>query len=68
MIDLGTLGGTYSYGYGINASGQIAGTASTGGNAADGTMTDLGTLGGRQRGGHWSRLHQRQHSRTRLPL
>lgn len=29
VIDLGTLGGTYSYGYGINASGVVAGGAAT---------------------------------------
>ena len=27
MTDLGTFGGTYSYGYGINASGQVTGAA-----------------------------------------
>jgi probable HAF family extracellular repeat protein len=54
MQDLGTLGGTNSYGYGINASGQVTGGATT----AAGTlhvfvtdpttfaMTDLGTLTG----------------------
>ena len=29
IIDLGTLGGDYSYAYGINDSGQIVGWAST---------------------------------------
>ena len=52
MTDLGTLGGTYSYGYGINASGQVTGEANTAGGASHafldtgGVMTDLGTLGG----------------------
>ncbi|MBK8688346.1 MAG: DUF3466 family protein [Betaproteobacteria bacterium] len=53
MKDLGTLGGQNSYGYGINASGQVTGESSTrsGGEAraflySDGTMQDLGTLGG----------------------
>ncbi len=53
MTDLGTLGGTNSYGYGINAAGQVTGNAYTTGNAAtraflysNGSMTDLGTLGG----------------------
>jgi probable HAF family extracellular repeat protein len=50
---LGTFGGTYSGGYGINDSGQVTGEAYTAGNAAyraflyDGSgMQDLGTLGG----------------------
>jgi probable HAF family extracellular repeat protein len=53
MHDLGTLGGTNSSGYGINASGEVTGYAWTTGNADyhaflyDGTsMHDLGTLGG----------------------
>ena len=29
ITDLGTLGGTYSYGYGINAAGEVAGGAAT---------------------------------------
>src|SRR5262245_57706030 len=53
VIDLGTLGGTRSYGWAINATGQVTGEAWTAGNAgihaffySDGVMTDLGTLGG----------------------
>ena len=58
--DLGTLGGTHSFGNGLNASGQVAGESSTTGDAAthaflwkpttpggaSGTMHDLLTLGG----------------------
>jgi probable HAF family extracellular repeat protein len=50
--DLGTLdGGSTSQAYAINASGQVAGNASTSTGAQhaflyDGTMADLGTLGG----------------------
>ena len=56
ITDLGTLGGTYSYGYGINAAGEVAGGAATrfqtGGVSQtaflwyQGNMTNLGTLGG----------------------
>ncbi len=52
MHDLGTLGGTNSYGYGINSSGTVAGESYTAGNLAnhafryDTSMHDLGTLGG----------------------
>jgi probable HAF family extracellular repeat protein len=56
ITDLGTLGGTYSYGYGINNAGWVSGGAATvsqtGGVAQTaflwhgGHMTNLGTLGG----------------------
>lgn len=59
LHDLGTLGGTNSFGGRINASGQITGFAETAGgqrsaflwtpttpNGASGAMIDLGTLGG----------------------
>ena len=52
VTDLGTLGGSESFAYGINDSGQVAGEAVTVAGAAhaflysNGTMTDLGTLGG----------------------
>src|SRR6476659_7202068 len=58
VYNLGTLGGTYSDGYGINTSGQVAGWSFKSGNGAShafrydgapgagGVMRDLGTLGG----------------------
>jgi len=53
LVDLGTLGGTWSSAYAINASGQIAGTSTLATGAYNAffdtgsQMTDLGTLGGR---------------------
>ena len=50
MVDLGTLGGTSSYGYSINASGQVTGSASTAGGIShafvysNGVLTDLNDL------------------------
>jgi len=53
IIDLGTLGGSYSYAMSINDSGQIAGDATTASHerhavlwTVSGGMQDLGTLGG----------------------
>jgi len=56
ITDLGTLGGAYSYGFGINSAGEVAGGAATatqtGGVSQTGFlwyrghMTNIGTLGG----------------------
>jgi probable HAF family extracellular repeat protein len=53
VIDLGTLGGTYSEADGISDSGWVLGDASTSGDVSEnaflwrnGVMTNLGTLGG----------------------
>jgi probable HAF family extracellular repeat protein len=56
VIDLGTLGGTYSYAYGLNNAGVVAGGAATPSQIGglfqtaflwdDGHLINLGTLGG----------------------
>ena len=58
IYNLGTLGGSYSYGYAMNDAGQAAGFSSTAGSTghrafrytgtpgSGGMMADLGTLGG----------------------
>ena len=65
MYNLGTLGGTDSHGYGINATGQVTGDSDKSGdatthafmwkpstpNGTSGTMHDLGTLGGTESDG-----------------
>ena len=53
IIDLGTLGGSFSVGVGVNNSGQVTGHSETNDRFTfhaflydGGTMQDLGTLGG----------------------
>lgn len=54
MTDIGTLGGTNSYGESINDHGQVVGISDIAGGGShafsyeNGVMTDLGTLGGNQ--------------------
>jgi probable HAF family extracellular repeat protein len=51
VTDLGTLGGPYTEGFGLNNTGQVTGHSSTSDGAqhaflySNGQMTDLGTLG-----------------------
>jgi probable HAF family extracellular repeat protein len=53
MVDLGTLGGSCSFAYGLNGNGQVVGQATLAGDEQDhpyiwehGKMKDLGALGG----------------------
>jgi len=53
MLDLGTLGGTVGFPYGLNNQGQVIGVSNLAGDQVGhpflwdrGTLTDLGTLGG----------------------
>ena len=59
VIDLGTLGGTYSVAYAISQAGQVIGDSTTAGDAdthgfiySGGVMTNLGTLGGTYSSAH----------------
>jgi len=52
LVDLGSLGGGYSYAFGLNDSGQVVGESSLGGGVvhafsySGGSMSDVGTLYG----------------------
>jgi probable HAF family extracellular repeat protein len=60
MIDLGTLGGTAGWPWGLNNKGQVIGQSNLAGDVyfraflwTHGVMTDLGTLGGNKSSARW---------------
>lgn len=60
MIDLGTLGGTFGVGNGLNNRGQVVGFSDVAGDLANhafiwerGVLTDIGTLGGDNSTANW---------------
>ncbi len=60
MIDLGTLGGTAGWPYGLNSRGQVTGQSNLAGDVyfhaflwSRGALTDLGTLGGDNSSARW---------------
>jgi probable HAF family extracellular repeat protein len=60
MIDLGTLGGTFGVGNGLNNRGQVVGFSDVAGDLANhafiwdrGVLTDIGTLGGDTSTANW---------------
>jgi probable HAF family extracellular repeat protein len=60
MIDLGTLGGTFGFGNGLNNRGQVVGFSDVAGDLANhafiwerGVLTDIGTLGGDNSTANW---------------
>jgi probable HAF family extracellular repeat protein len=66
VTDLGTLGGTFSFGVGINNEGWVAGFSTLPGDLnqhaflwRNGNLTDLGTLGGPNSGPSFSPFSER---------
>ena len=60
MVDIGTLGGSCTFTYGLNNKGQVVGQSTTAGDLTShpflwgrGTITDLGTLGGTYGWANW---------------
>ena len=60
MINLGTLGGTFGFGNGLNNRGQVVGFSDVAGDLANhafiwerGVLTDIGTLGGDNSAANW---------------